>query len=121
MAWKDAQCDEIVEAFWRGETPRCPNDESILDVNKAGHFGGYDLYARCPRCNDYMNRGSNEDPQKAKFRPWTDAEREKMVDDYFRHRQATCPVCDTTVTAHEIRGAGPMAVAFNCPRCLNAA
>src|SRR3954447_6803473 len=119
MAWTDAQRDELFEAYWRDETLRCPDDESILDVNRSGHFKGYILYARCPRCNQQMSRGNDTDPQKGTFRPWTAEEIEAMKDEYFKNHHTRCPLCDAEVAVHEIRTFGNMALTLDCPRCRN--
>lgn len=119
--WTDEQRRAIFESYWATGGGRCPNDDSILEFSFAPFIGvgaPYQLTARCPRDGNMAKFNRDDDPRRDQFRPWTDAEKEQLVDGYFRRRSGVCPVCGTDVRMEQSSGAHPT-VQLHCRRCGN--
>jgi hypothetical protein len=55
--YTDLEKDQIIEAAWRGLRPRCPLDESYVDVEKVPLMGGaVHFNVRCKYCGSMFQR-----------------------------------------------------------------
>ena len=117
MAWDRSQREVIFAAVWAGGAASCPTDGAALRVGWGPAMGGsYALAIHCPTCGTDVRMGKADDPLGASLRRWTEAERQKLVEEAHGDAPVTCPVDGAAIRPHVLAGGG---VSLSCMRCGN--
>ncbi len=119
MAWTKEQCERIFDETCKEERSECPTDGSVLKTRVSRHSGGFDVFASCPRCGVRMSMKKAEDPLAGRFRPWTGAEKNSLLDDYYKQYPVTCPVDGTPIKPIDTSSLSSSGVMLVCFRCDN--
>ena len=120
MSWSEAQVASLAEAYFREGSARCPGDNTPLKVEKLQYVGRKtaDLFLHCRRCGTSATWGNKEPTSGAGV--WPAAARKLIVDSYWEHGYANCPVDGANLTVHESRQLGSKGGAHllvHCVRC----
>lgn len=119
MTWTKEQSERIFDATCKEEQTECPNDGAVLKASVSKTMSGFSVIARCPRCGERMSMGKEEDPMAGRFRPWTDAEKAALLDNYYKHYAVTCPVDGTPINPTDTSTLSTSGVMMRCFRCDN--
>jgi hypothetical protein len=93
MAWTNEQVERMVQQHFRADEVACPSPSCAgpVDVQEQGastRNASVELTFSCAKCGGQARRGKPPAPSTE----WTDAQKEKMFDDYAANNFATCPV-----------------------------
>jgi hypothetical protein len=123
MEWTQEQKNRIFDDRWRGYLTHCPHDHARLEVEIkpiVGPRGLYVLTARCPRCQNHLEMGPQDDPKRKDFRAWTNEEKSQIIDQHFANGSVSCPVCQALFRCEGSADVAPVAIInCRCPRCGN--
>lgn len=119
MTWTAKQTELMRDEFFQEGASFCPDCDSGLDDQYAPTNSDYTLVFQCPKeCGEVILK-SEADPIKSKFRPWTPAEEDVIVNLHLAGETPVCPV-DESLLKVDLSQAiivGFDGWKFRCPRC----
>jgi len=110
----ESDLKERGEAFHRGQVIGCPRCGSRLGAQTCPYIPkrSVDIYLYCERCGAcgrYEPKDIRED--------WSDAQWQRICDQYYRDGEARCPFDDAKVWGGKDRTLGSHAAHLWCPIC----